>query len=105
MRLPRQAVVEVRNPRNRVQGAPRLWHKRVLHACTIGSRMQWYPEFVEGRRQDQASSESCDTVAPQFPYRQQTLVWRFLCVQSWRTLLAVAFGTGSPPFRKVRKTA
>ena len=63
MRLSRQAVVGVRNSRNRVLGALWLRYKRVLHAC-VGSRMQWYEEFVEEQRQDQASVELCDAVAP-----------------------------------------
>ena len=67
MRLSRQAVVEVRKSSNWVPRAPRGYcYKRVLHAC-IGSRMQWYEELVEEQRQDQASFELCDAVAPPVP--------------------------------------
>ena len=67
MRLPRRAVVEVRNSSNWVLGAPRGYlHRRVLHAC-IGSRMQPDEELVEEQRQAYASPEFYDAAVPPVP--------------------------------------
>ena len=104
MRLPRQAMVEVRNSRNWVQGAQGLRYKRVLHACLIlalgcsGTRDLW-----RGSDKIRRPSSRATLLLLQFPYQQQTLVRRSLCVQFSRTLLVVAFGIGSPRFRKFRK--
>ena len=79
MRLPRQAVVEVRNP---VTGPGAQWLRTSASYTLvyIGSRMWYLADFVEGQQQDQASAESCDAVAPPVTISAETLAWRFpLC--------------------------